>query len=178
VKFVRFSPQRITMFKECMKCEKKNQCTKTVSLNVQTIWNFTYLMLSATEKYQKAFTRLGEEDGNPFVVPSYNEWENARKFVKFFKPFYESTFKFSSSTHVTSNSYFIQLCIIINTLSDGRMSCNLILSALSWDMKRKYEKYWRTMEKVNLLLYVAYVIDLHTKLKALQYYLVKCSGPK
>jgi hypothetical protein len=30
-------------------------------------------MLSADEKYQKAFTRLGEEDGNSFVVPSYDE---------------------------------------------------------------------------------------------------------
>jgi hypothetical protein len=38
------------------------------------------------------------------------------------------------------------------------------------------EKYWGTIEKVNLLLYVAHVLDLHTKLKALQYYLVKCSG--
>jgi hypothetical protein len=54
-----------------------------MSLNVQTIWNFTYLMLSATEKCQKTFIRFGEEDGNPFVIPSYNEWENARKFVKF-----------------------------------------------------------------------------------------------
>jgi hypothetical protein len=34
------------------------------------------------------------------------------------------------------------------------------------------------MEKVNLLLYVAHVLDPCTKLKALQYYLVKCSGPK
>jgi hypothetical protein len=71
----------------------------------------TYLMLSAAENYQKAFTRLGEEDGNHFVVPSYDEWENAREFVKFLKTFYEATLKFFSATHVTSNSYFIQLCI-------------------------------------------------------------------
>jgi hypothetical protein len=51
-----------------------------VSLDVQTRWNSTYLILSAAEKYQKAFTRLGKEDGNPFVVPSYDEWENTRKF--------------------------------------------------------------------------------------------------
>jgi hypothetical protein len=78
-----------------------------VSLDVQTRWNSMYLMLSAAEKYQKTFTRLGEEDGNPFVVLSYDEWENSREFVKFWKPFYEATLKFSSSTHVTSNSYFI-----------------------------------------------------------------------
>jgi glutathionylspermidine synthase len=32
------------------------------------------------------------------------------------------------------------------------------------------------MEKINLLLYVAHVLDPRTKLEALQYYLVKCSG--
>lgn len=53
-------------------------------------------MLSAAKKYQKAFTQLKEEDGNPFVVPSYDEWENAKEFVKFLKPFYEATLKFSS----------------------------------------------------------------------------------
>jgi hypothetical protein len=90
-----------------------------------------YLMLSTAEKYQKAFTQLGKEDGNPFVVPSYDEWENAREFVKFLKHFYEATLKFSSSTHVTSNIYFIQLCIIIKTLYDGWMSYNPILSAVS-----------------------------------------------
>jgi hypothetical protein len=175
VKFVRSSPQRMARFKECIKCEKI-QSTKTVCLDVQTRWNSTYLMLSAAEKYEKAFTRLGEEDGNPFVVPSYDEWKNAREFVKFLKPFYEATLKFSSSTHVTSNSYFIQLCIIIKTLADGCMSCNPIISVVSWDMKKKYEKYWGTMERINLLLYIAHVLDPRTKLKALKYYLEKCSG--
>jgi hypothetical protein len=176
VKFVRSLPQRMVRFKECIKCEKI-QCTKTVCLDVQTRWNSTYLILSAAEKYEKAFTPLGEEDGNPFVVPSYDEWKNAREFVKFLKPFYEATLKFSSSIHITSNSYFIQLCIIIKTLSNGCMSCNPILSAASWDMKKKYEKYWGTMERINLLLYIAHVLDPRTKLKALKYYLVKCSGP-
>jgi hypothetical protein len=177
VKFVRSSPQRMARFKECIKCEKI-QCTKTVSLDVQTRWNSTYLMLSSAEKYEKAFTRLGEEDGHPFVVPSYDEWENAREFVKFLKPFYKATLNFSASTHVTSNLYFIQLCIIIKTLSDGCLSSNPILSAVSWNMKRKYEKYWGTMDKVNLLLYVVHALDPRTKFKGLQYSLVKCSGPE
>jgi hypothetical protein len=56
------------------------------------------------------------------------------------------------------------------------MSSNHFLSEVSWDMKKKYEKYWGTMDKINLLLYVANVLDPRTKFKALQYYLVKCSG--
>jgi hypothetical protein len=129
VKSVRSSPQIMTRFKECIKCEKI-QCTKTVCLVVQIRWNSTYLMLSATEKYKKAFTRLREEDCNRFVVPNDTEWENVREFVKFLKLFYEATLKFYSSTHVTANSYFIQLYIIQNTLTDGCMSFNHILSKI------------------------------------------------
>jgi hypothetical protein len=101
-----------------------------VCLDVQIRLNSTYLMLSAAEKYKKAFTRLREEYGNRFVVPSDTEWENVREFVKFLKHFYEATLKFYSSTHVTANSYFIQLCIIQNTLTDGFMSFNHILSKI------------------------------------------------
>jgi hypothetical protein len=57
--------------------------------------------------------------------------------VKFLKPFYEATLKFSSSTHVTDNLYFIQLYIIQKTLADGCMSSNHILNAVSWDRKKK-----------------------------------------
>jgi hypothetical protein len=126
-----------------------------VSLDVQKRWNSMYLMLSIAKKYQKAFTQLGKEDGYHFVVPSYDEWENARKFVKFLKPFYEATLKFSSSTHVTSNIYFIQLCIIIKTLSDGWMSYNPILSAVSWNMKKSMKNIgglWKRLTYCCMLL--------------------------
>jgi O-acetylhomoserine/O-acetylserine sulfhydrylase-like pyridoxal-dependent enzyme len=53
------------------------------------------------------------------------------------------------------------------------MSSNHILSVVSWEIKKKYEKYWETMDKINLLLYVTHILDPRTKLKALQYYLVK-----
>jgi hypothetical protein len=72
VKFVRSSPQRIIRFKECI-TYKNIQCMKTVFPYVQTRWNSTYLMLSSAEKYQKTFTRREEENGNPFVVPSYTK---------------------------------------------------------------------------------------------------------
>jgi hypothetical protein len=58
------------------------------------------------------------------------------------------------------------------------MRSNHFLSEASWDMKKKYEKYLGTIDKINLLLYVAHVLDSRPKFKALQYYLVKYSGPE
>jgi hypothetical protein len=95
--------------------------------------------------------------------------------VKFLKSFYDATLKFSTSKNVASNSYFIQLCIIQNTLNDGICSDNHILSSVSLDMKMKYDKYWETVERVNLLLYVAFVLNPRSKLKGLVFWLRRCN---
>jgi hypothetical protein len=44
-----------------------------VYLDIATRWNYTYLMLSIIDKYQKAFDLLGEDDGHLFVVPSITD---------------------------------------------------------------------------------------------------------
>jgi hypothetical protein len=174
VKFVRSSPARMAKFKSCIELEKIT-CTEMVCLDVQTRWNSTYLMLSYAEKYEKAFALLEDDESNHFVAPSSIDWENARIFVKFLKSFYDATLKFSTSKNVTSNSYFIQLCIIQNTLNDGICSDNPILSSVSLDMKTKYDKYWETAERINLLLYVAFVLDPRSKLKGLVFWLKRCN---
>ncbi|XP_059441969.1 zinc finger BED domain-containing protein RICESLEEPER 1-like [Corylus avellana] len=174
VKFVRSSPARMAKFKSCIELEKIT-CTKMVCLDVQTRWNSTYLMLSSVEKYEKVFALLEEDEGKHFVAPSSIEWETARLFVRFLKSFYDATLKFSSSKNVTSNSYFIQLCIIQNTLNDSICSDNPILSSMSFDMKTKYDKYWETVERINLLLYVAFVLGPRYKMKGLVFWLRRCN---
>jgi hypothetical protein len=134
-------------------------------------------MLSIAEKYQRAFDLLGEDDHNHFVVPQPIDWENDRAFATFLQTFNETTLKFSGSTHVTSNSYFLQLCIIQNTLNDGCLSEDQVLSSVSFSMKQKYEKYWGTMDMINLMLYVGFVLDPRNKIKALVFWSRKCNGP-
>jgi hypothetical protein len=121
VRYVRSSSERMSKFKDCIEREK-NKCKNIVCLDVPTRWNSTYLMLSTAEKYQRAFDLLGENKHNNFIVPQPVDWENARSFATFLQTFYEATLKLSGSTHVTSNSYFLQLCIIQNTLNDGCLS--------------------------------------------------------
>ena len=98
-------------------------------------------MLCSVKKYEKAFALFREDESNHFVTISSIEWENAKLFVRFLKSFYDFTLKFLSSTNVISNLYYIQLCIIINTLNNDILSDNLILSSVSFDMKTKYDKY-------------------------------------
>uniref|UniRef100_A0A2N9HVG9 HAT C-terminal dimerisation domain-containing protein n=1 Tax=Fagus sylvatica TaxID=28930 RepID=A0A2N9HVG9_FAGSY len=98
-------------------------------------WNSTYLMLKATEKFERAFDRLiiddeqymdyfEEPDGNgkkPKGPPRSLDWENVRL-----------------------------LC-----------------------MKMKYEKYWGNIKKMNLLLFVAVILDPRYKMKYIVYWFNK-----
>ncbi|KAK3222513.1 hypothetical protein Dsin_009538 [Dipteronia sinensis] len=98
--------------------------------DVCTRWNSTYLMLESALKFQKAFERLEEEDGNYVTYfledesgkrkiepPRFNDWETSRVFVKYLKKFYDVTLKFSASFSVTSNMYFHEVFSIQSELT-------------------------------------------------------------
>jgi hypothetical protein len=74
---------------------------------------------------------------------------------------------------MTSNMYFQQLCIIQNTLNDMCVSEDLVMSAMTTSMKSKYCKYWESMDRIELILYVAFVLDPRFKMKALVFRLKK-----
>ncbi|CAK8565823.1 unnamed protein product [Lathyrus sativus] len=60
-KFVKASPSRLATFKKC--AEAVGVCSKAlVTLDVETRWNSTYLMLNIAEKYEHAFYRLEHAD--------------------------------------------------------------------------------------------------------------------
>jgi hypothetical protein len=174
VRYVKSSSARLSKFKECVE-RGKIQSKKMVCLDVCTIWNSTYLMLSTAEKFQRAFELMGKED-NQLPIPGYLDWKNARILVKFLKIFYDVTLSLSSSLYVTSNMYFQQLCIIQNTLNDMCVSDDPIMSAMAANMKIKYDKYWGSIDRINLMLYVAFVLDPRFKMKALVFWLKRCNG--
>ncbi|TXG63831.1 hypothetical protein EZV62_010825 [Acer yangbiense] len=110
---------------------KKIECKGNVILDVCTRWNSTYLMLESALKFQKAFERLEEQDGNyvsyfledesgkrKMGPPRFDDWETSRVFVKFLKKFYDATLKFSASLSVRSNLYFHEVFSIQSELTE------------------------------------------------------------
>ncbi|RLN09164.1 zinc finger BED domain-containing protein RICESLEEPER 2-like [Panicum miliaceum] len=59
VKFVRSSPSRLKIFKKCAELEKISS-RSLLTLDLETRWNATYLMLENAEKFEKAFARLAK----------------------------------------------------------------------------------------------------------------------
>ena len=112
-KFVKSSPSRFASFKRC--AEEVSVSTKAMLiLDVPTRWNSTYLMLDVAEKYEHAFYRYeyveaayvlnlisSEGEGCPKEI----DWQRARVFISFLKTFYDATFSFFGSLHVTANTF-------------------------------------------------------------------------
>ncbi|KAL0431053.1 UNVERIFIED_CONTAM: putative AC transposase [Sesamum radiatum] len=75
IKYVRSSPSRFRIFKKCVDMEKI-ESKHLVSLDIDTRWNSTYLMLEHAEKFEWAFKRLERED-NAYALyfDSYDDVE-------------------------------------------------------------------------------------------------------
>ena len=81
--------------------------------------------------------------------------------------FYEATLKFSDSLFVTTNVYFHELVSLqdqLNQLYNGRS--DPLLKGIAKRMKLKHDKYWGSVDWINLMLFVAVVVDPRNKLKA------------
>ena len=143
VRYVTSSPQRQNTFNLCAEKEKVGFKSQ-LCLDVQTRWNYTYLMLEKAEKYQKAFERLEKEDpnylrtikeeakeeGNDIHDVAWEmddvDWEEIRIFSKFLKIFYDATLRFPSANYVTSNSFFFFFF----------WSSYQFMTQLTWSMKK------------------------------------------
>ena len=62
---------------------------------------------------------------------------------------------------------------IYSTLRQWQFNPNLELNAMAKRMKDKYEKYWGNIEKMNMLVYVASILDPSKKLPFVEYYFMK-----
>ena len=168
---------------------KKSNLRVYYSLDVPTRWNSTYLMSEAAEKFETAFDRMHEEDvkfisyfmevdGNGkqkhIGPPKGEDWVNVIMFCNFLRLFYEVTLRFSGSLFVTSNTYFCELVGIQNEL---HRLCGIdgdpLLKEMAQSMKEKYEKYWGDIENMNLMMFIAVVLDLRYKMKYLKYWFNK-----
>ena len=136
VRYVRSSPNRFEIFKQCAEKQKIN-CKSLLCLDVPTRWNSTNQMLEAACKFENAFVRMEEDDTNfkyhyldydiggdeitnirgiTSALPTKQDWDNCRVLVKFLKLFYNATKRFSGSLYVISNYFFDEMVVIQNKI--------------------------------------------------------------
>ncbi|XP_075665238.1 zinc finger BED domain-containing protein RICESLEEPER 2-like [Castanea sativa] len=185
IRYVKSSPSRYDKFKACV--EKVKIASKgCVCLDVPTKWNSTYMMLENAKKFQRAFEDYVLMMHNIFVTswmmemgkkilgpPDFEHWDNVKVFVKFLKLFYEVTLRFFGSLYVTSNVFLYELCVMKTELTNLCESEDPLLSMMGRDMHEKFDKYWGDIEKLNLMMFVAIVLDQRYKLRFENFWFTK-----
>ncbi|KAJ0089497.1 hypothetical protein Patl1_14178 [Pistacia atlantica] len=168
VKSMRSSPNKAQAFERCVK-EERVACKCTVCLDIATRWNSTYLMLDSEIKFRKVFKRLEDEDPNYNIdfshdTPLDEDWEKAIVFVKFLRKFYKAKNRMSGSNYVTYNNYFHEIVGIVISLNEWEKYFNPSLHTMSKRMTEKLNKYFRSLDKVNMMVLIAVVLDPRNKM--------------
>lgn len=170
VKFVRSSPSRMRLFKEealMMKVDSK--CT--LVSDVPTRWNYTYVMLDVALKYKQVFPRLDiprDDDGLGHL--SAEEWAKVEVIVAFLKDFYDFTNSVSGSSDVTVSAVYLYIGGIVHLLNEQVVNDDAICRSMAVQMKKKCDKYWDDIKKMNMFVFVGMLLDPMYKFNVL-----KCS---
>uniref|UniRef100_A0A803N7L4 BED-type domain-containing protein n=1 Tax=Chenopodium quinoa TaxID=63459 RepID=A0A803N7L4_CHEQI len=185
VRFIKQSPARLQRFKKCVLDEKINT-KKGLCLDVPTRWNSTYLMLNAAIELQDAFERYSGEDPH-YVVdlnerdgkgsPDSDDWNNVRRLSEFLQAFYDLTLHVSGSLYVSLNLFFHELVSVAVLMKDLVSSDDVDMCLMACRMKEKYEKYWGDPEKINLLIFIAVVLDPRYKLDYVEWMITEIYDP-
>ncbi|KNA22643.1 hypothetical protein SOVF_032530 [Spinacia oleracea] len=181
VRFIKQSPSRLLRFKKCVS-DEKIVSKKLLCLDVPTRWNSTYLMLSAAISLESAFDRYAEEDPHYTVdlceregkcIPESEDWNSVKKFSEFLQTFYDLTNRVSGSLYVTSNLFFHELVNVAVLLKELKSSDDPDMCLMACKMKEKYEKYRGDPEKMNLMIFVAVVLDPRYKFDYVEWMLTE-----
>nr|KYP36627.1 Putative AC transposase [Cajanus cajan] len=156
IKYVRSSHSRLSKFKACV--EQQNiEFKGLVCLNVETRWNSTYLMSKVALKHQKAFEELEMQDKKYIEelekgkgVPTFGDFEFVRGILPFLKLFSDATMRISGSSYVTSNMYMFEAFGIGIKIKQMCASKDVIISMMTENMKKKYDKYWGNPDRLNM----------------------------
>lgn len=90
---------------------------KTLTIDVTTRWNSTYLMLEASLPLRNAFSSLEKQDKDYTFAPFPSEWKMVEAICKLLEVFYTTTVLVSGPKYPTSHLYFYQLCKIKKMLN-------------------------------------------------------------
>ncbi|KAK5772051.1 hypothetical protein PVK06_048312 [Gossypium arboreum] len=143
------------------------------------VWNTTYLMLNTAhnfEKFEEQDTNFRAELEWGESWPSADDWASVRNLRDFLEHFYEVTLRVFGTSYVTSNNFFDELSEIDILLRDAQSNIDVEFSFMAIKMKDKYDKYWGDIDKMNLLVFVACVLDPRQKLKYLEFALSEISN--
>ncbi|KAK9006830.1 hypothetical protein V6N11_019161 [Hibiscus sabdariffa] len=83
--------------------------------------------------------------------------------------FYDATLSFSGSRYVTVNNFVEEIFDIGYTINCYLGDSNSGLRSMASQMKMKFDKYWANVNSVNVLMFIALVLELMHKLRYVEW---------
>ena len=172
VRYIRNSPARFHKFREFADLiGVETKCS--LSLDVPTRWNSTYVMLKTACLFDKVFEKY-EECKHAFTVdlgddvPDIVDWNSVKQLVAFLHHFFEMTLRISGSQYVTANSFFSKISDLYHILNEWKSDADPSKRAMAFSMKAKCDKYWGDPQKMNKLIFIGTVLDPRDKLEYME----------
>uniref|UniRef100_A0A6V7QWJ6 BED-type domain-containing protein n=1 Tax=Ananas comosus var. bracteatus TaxID=296719 RepID=A0A6V7QWJ6_ANACO len=172
IKFVKASLAREERFAE-IALQREIPSSKTLSLDIMTQWNTTYLMLLAASEYKQVFTDLETCDDNYNEAPSPDDWKKVEVVCVFLKLLYDSANAVMAAAEPTANIFFHEAWKILVELTNATLSEDPVVSEIAIEMHEKFDKYWKDC---SLVLSIAVVMDPRFKMKLIEFSFSKIYG--
>ncbi|KAL3515391.1 hypothetical protein ACH5RR_022293 [Cinchona calisaya] len=99
-------------------------------------------------------------------LPTESDWEYAHNLLLFLKVFCETIERLSGSHYITGNQYMIEIYAIGFLLTSLIEGSDMGVSMMASNKKKKYDKYWGNINKLNILLFIVVVLNPRFKLKS------------
>jgi len=93
------------------------------------------------------------------------EFHLLEAFLPLLKILYETTLKLSGCLYVMGNTYVPRIYGVGYVISTYCDNDNEYIRSLAHAMKFKYDKYWANIDNINILLFIALVLDLRRKFR-------------
>ena len=136
---------------------------KILTIDINTRWNVTYLILEAALHYQEVISAVYNAASSTPGNLSRLDWQICECFYQFLKVFYDATVFLSGVYYPTSHHAIHKLYKIVNQF-DIHRKVPIFAEAVA-SIEAKFKKYW---EKVSGLYCLAAVLDLRMKLTGVE----------
>lgn len=171
VKYVKSSQARKERFE--LAVSQVRLSGKAVSLDVDTRWNSTYVMLKNAIELRIGFERLAVLDPEFECLPSADQWQQGVVICACLEVFNDVSTRFAGMKYPTANLYYNGVYEVNKCIKQWEYSDYEYIREMGLKMREKFDAYWLDS---NLVMSIGVVLDPRYKARWVEFRYKKMYG--